>query len=90
MDFLLAFFAGAIATLIAGAVARFLAGHFTVYSRPGSLAFCLALGYAIGKFGNGGPINRETMVALTTAGGSAIALVVLWWVLVRRNVEQSY
>jgi hypothetical protein len=85
MDFLSAFLVGLISTVVVGGVARLIAGSFTVHSLPGTAGFCIALGYVFGKFGQGGPLSRETALALTSFGGAALALLLIWFLLVRKS-----
>jgi hypothetical protein len=78
----LAFLTAFMATALVGVVAKF--GITYLFAHPSAriAAFCLALGFALGRYSYAGPLNQEALYAACAALGSLIALVVLWlWLL---------
>jgi hypothetical protein len=71
-------------TALNGAFASFVARGFTTGRTAKVAAFCVTLGFVVGRFGYSGPAGREAVVALGTLAGGIFALAGLWFWLLRR------
>lgn len=85
MVFLLAFVGALASTALAGAVAKLAIGLFAPDRAAGFAAFCLAFGFAAGRFSYMGPLDARAAEAGSAALGAALALAGLWLWLVRRE-----
>jgi hypothetical protein len=84
MALALAFVSAFLGTLLAGAAAKLLAAFFAPDARSARIGgFCVALGWAAGRYSYSGPLGTEAVVAAVAALGSLCALAVLWLWLIR-------
>lgn len=86
---LTAFLSALLATLAAGAIARAVAGFFAVGRSVSVAGFCVALGFALGRFSYSGPLAMDAARALSAAAGAIAALIVLWVWLLRKARDAS-
>jgi hypothetical protein len=88
MTFVGAFLSALMGTAIVGVAAKFMIELFSV-SRPARFAgFCVALGFAVGRFSYGGPIDGRLLDAASAFSGALLALIGLWyWLVAKRNVQ---
>ncbi len=80
-----AFVTGFANTALTGAFAKFVARGFTTGHTINIAAFCVALGYVGGRFRYAGPIGSEAAIPLGSLAGALVALVGLWFWLLRRS-----
>lgn len=81
---LTAFLSALLTTLATGAIARVVAGFFAMGSGVSVASFCVALGFALGRFSYSGPLTMDAGRALSAAAGAIVALVILWAWLLRK------
>jgi hypothetical protein len=82
MSLAFAFLTGLLFTLAAGVAARIAATLWMSDAHARVAGFCIALGFALGRFSYAGPPGRAAAVAALTALGSVVALLLLWaWLL---------
>lgn len=84
VDVFSAFVTGFANTAVNGALAAFVARQFTTGRTAKVAGFCVALGYAAGRFGYSGPGVSAAAVALGGLAGGAMALAGLWFWLLRK------
>ncbi|WP_324807132.1 hypothetical protein SH584_11250 [Sphingomonas sp. LY29] len=79
MSALLMAFAG---TIVVGVASRFLLDAFAASWPSRIAAFCIAIGFALGRFQWSGPASAA-LIPLATAGGAVMALFALYLWLIR-------
>ena len=84
MDLALAFLNAFLGTAAVGIVAKLGLQHLTHRDDFRFAAFCLALGFAFGRYSYGGAPDRAALVAACAGAGSIVALTGLWLWLVRK------
>lgn len=89
MSIAIPFVAALFATLFVGAVARLLA-KFVTSDRPARLgAFCVAIGFAVGRFSFSGTVDSRALPPIAAVFGAAVALTILWlWLVKQRGADQ--
>lgn len=85
MIFLTSFIAGIISTFLIGAVSRLIALRFASESSAAIAGFAIALGFVVGRVSYEGPMNAEALIVVCRLIGSGIALLGLWYWLLRRD-----
>lgn len=83
MDLAIGFLNALWATAAVGIAAKFALQHLSGRAGFRFAAFCLALGFALGRYSYSGVPDRGALVAACAAAGSLVALAGLWAWLVR-------
>lgn len=87
MTFIGAFLTALLGTAIVGAVAKVVIDLFSV-SRPARFGgFCVALGFALGRYAYSGPIDDHLLDIVGAAIGAVIALIGLWYWLIAKGTS---
>ena len=71
-------------TLIGGVITHWVFKHFASDKAARLAAFWLTLGGATTRYSFAGPLSPALILALGKFAGAALALVILWWWLLRR------
>lgn len=90
MTLAFAFLNALVATALAGMVARLVLSFLFAHPSARFGAFCIALGFAVGRYSYAGPVNQEALSAGSAAIGSLIALLGLWLWLVRHSTGEEH
>ena len=82
MEFLVAFSAAFLATLLVGALSRLVASLFASTPTARVAGFSVAIGFVLARYSFAGSPDIEMAAPIAAATGAVVALVVLWlWLL---------
>lgn len=73
-----------IATLVVSAVAKWIAGKFTVEGAR-IASFAVGCGYTVGKYSFVKAAGADIALNAAALAGAVVALVLLWFILFRKN-----
>ncbi|MDQ3080152.1 MAG: hypothetical protein M3R03_09175 [Pseudomonadota bacterium] len=85
MALFIVFLNALLGTAILGVVARSLIDLFSVTLPARFGGFCIALGFALGRYSFVGPIDGHLWISASAALGAVVALIGLWYWLVAKS-----
>ena len=89
MSIAIPFVTAFLATLFVGAVAWLFAKFVTSDRMARLSAFCVAIGFALGRFSFAGKIDSQALPPIAAILGAAVALMILWmWLVKQRGADQ--